>query len=473
MTGLCIGVRRSREWAGDVDARLAAGLDSRLVMALLRAGGVQATYYTTGNDDSPDVTAARQLARLTGVTHVVRPMPTQQVVDSWAVGSRRAVVQNDGMVSLLQVGDTIDSGRRPMVVYWGIGSEIGRAFHTRLEYFLPQSGESLLTRFIATRARRGHGLLTGDGVAVGRRAVREFIDDALSWGFDPIYIPDLFYTFERVRRWAGANARLPRTTMFSCRSRTRASLPPRSLPPIARYSEPLHFGLLRRLAPELHAYRVRHGGWRTQVRYFNFAEATVRKFRQPAAAADGWHTRTEWLESIRANVAAQFLDRSSSPLWRSSTASFASVMLDTDAVDALTVRHGHPVRDPPCSSTSNSARCRTRRPRHPRIGNPAAPCSTSRSRPPSEGVAMAGVVNVNELLDSHVVLDLSCLDRIYLNAYVPKLQTPGQVVWFMKEHLGMPIPSPAMMSKIGDRFRKAVARFRGGQQHSGGAVQQG
>jgi hypothetical protein len=72
---------------------------------------------------------------------------------------------------------------------------------------------------------------------------------------------------------------------------------------------------------------------------------------------------------------------------------------------------------------------------------------------------MAALINVNELLDSHVVLDLSCLDRIYLNAYVPTLQVPGQVVWFMKEHLGMPIPSPAIMTKIGDRFRKAVGDF--------------
>jgi len=29
---------------------------------------------------------------------------------------------------------------------------------------------------------------------------------------------------------------------------------------------------------------------------------------------------------------------------------------------------------------------------------------------------MAAVVNVNDLLNDHVVLDLECLDRIYLNA---------------------------------------------------------
>jgi len=35
----------------------------------------------------------------------------------------------------------------------------------------------------------------------------------------------------------------------------------------------------------------------------------------------------------------------------------------------------------------------------------------------------------------------------------------GQVALFMTEHLGQPIPSPAVMAKIGDRFRAAVTRF--------------
>ena len=43
----------------------------------------------------------------------------------------------------------------------------------------------------------------------------------------------------------------------------------------------------------------------------------------------------------------------------------------------------------------------------------------------------ARVVTVNEVLDGHVVLDIECLDRIYLNAYVPILQSSGQVVAFM------------------------------------------
>src|SRR6516164_1764212 len=69
------------------------------------------------------------------------------------------------------------------------------------------------------------------------------------------------------------------------------------------------------------------------------------------------------------------------------------------------------------------------------------------------------VVTVNEVLSGHVVLDIECLDRVYLNAYVPILQSSGQVVAFMTQHLGMPIPSPALMEKISTRFRRAVESF--------------
>ena len=69
------------------------------------------------------------------------------------------------------------------------------------------------------------------------------------------------------------------------------------------------------------------------------------------------------------------------------------------------------------------------------------------------------VVTVNEVLDGQVALDLECLDRIYLNAYVPMLQVGGQVVSFLTQHLGNPIPSPAIFEKIGLAFRKSVAGF--------------
>src|SRR5215218_10807374 len=74
----------------------------------------------------------------------------------------------------------------------------------------------------------------------------------------------------------------------------------------------------------------------------------------------------------------------------------------------------------------------------------------------------AAVVTVNDLLDGHVALDIECLDRIYLNGYVPNLQVGGQVVSFMTQHLGYPIPSRAILEKIGTRFRRDVTRFAAG-----------
>ena len=68
-------------------------------------------------------------------------------------------------------------------------------------------------------------------------------------------------------------------------------------------------------------------------------------------------------------------------------------------------------------------------------------------------------LTVNDLLDGHVLLDIECLDRIYLNAYVPILQSSGQVVAFMTQHLGKPIPSPALMEHIGTRFRRSVESY--------------
>jgi hypothetical protein len=70
-----------------------------------------------------------------------------------------------------------------------------------------------------------------------------------------------------------------------------------------------------------------------------------------------------------------------------------------------------------------------------------------------------GGVTVTELLDGNVELDVQCLDRVYLNGYVPNLQVGGQVVTFLTRHLGNPIPSPALFTRIGDRFRAAVDRY--------------
>jgi hypothetical protein len=87
---------------------------------------------------------------------------------------------------------------------------------------------------------------------------------------------------------------------------------------------------------------------------------------------------------------------------------------------------------------------------------------SGRQSRPSCAIAsgMASVTNMNDVLEGHVALDLGCIDRLYLNAYVPILQAGGQVERFCR-HLGQPIASPAVVQKIGNRFRRDVDAFAG------------
>lgn len=74
------------------------------------------------------------------------------------------------------------------------------------------------------------------------------------------------------------------------------------------------------------------------------------------------------------------------------------------------------------------------------------------------GLAAAdpAVVTAADVVAGHVTLDISCLDRLYLNGYVAKLQTPGGVVYFFRDHRGKPIVSPALFEPIGEKFRKDI-----------------
>ena len=83
------------------------------------------------------------------------------------------------------------------------------------------------------------------------------------------------------------------------------------------------------------------------------------------------------------------------------------------------------------------------------------------------------VVTVNDVLDGHVALDIECLDRIYLNAYVPILQTSAQVVAFLSGHLGFPFPSPALFRQIGRAVPPGGGLVRRGQRHPVGQVREG
>jgi hypothetical protein len=76
--------------------------------------------------------------------------------------------------------------------------------------------------------------------------------------------------------------------------------------------------------------------------------------------------------------------------------------------------------------------------------------------PDAVGSAPAPVVTAAEVVAGHVSLDISCLDRLCLTGFAPGLHTPARVVWFLRDHRGNPIASPALFEQIGGKFRDAV-----------------
>jgi hypothetical protein len=67
--------------------------------------------------------------------------------------------------------------------------------------------------------------------------------------------------------------------------------------------------------------------------------------------------------------------------------------------------------------------------------------------------------NVAEILTNHVTFELEAIDRMYLNAYVPSLQTGGGFVWFVKTQLGARVPSTMMVAPMSQHFVDAIERF--------------
>jgi hypothetical protein len=73
------------------------------------------------------------------------------------------------------------------------------------------------------------------------------------------------------------------------------------------------------------------------------------------------------------------------------------------------------------------------------------------------------------LLRDHVTLTCRSVDRIFLQAYAPKLQTVGWVCQFLRWQRRFPIPSPAAFGKIGDAYVRDVHRFAEANNNPSGA----
>ena len=72
--------------------------------------------------------------------------------------------------------------------------------------------------------------------------------------------------------------------------------------------------------------------------------------------------------------------------------------------------------------------------------------------------------SVAEVLAEHVTFEVECIDRMYCNVYVPRLQYAAGLVGYVHHQLGLPIASTAPLGQITDRFTKEVRGFAGRHQ---------
>jgi len=66
---------------------------------------------------------------------------------------------------------------------------------------------------------------------------------------------------------------------------------------------------------------------------------------------------------------------------------------------------------------------------------------------------------VADVLSEHVTFEVECIDRMYLNVYVPQLQYATGLVSYIHRQLGMPVASTAALAPVSEAFTRSVRSF--------------
>lgn len=72
--------------------------------------------------------------------------------------------------------------------------------------------------------------------------------------------------------------------------------------------------------------------------------------------------------------------------------------------------------------------------------------------------------SVAAILRSHVTLELEGIDRLYLNVYMPRLQSPAGVAWYLRHQQGAICPSSALLQPMTAAFVQNMEAFAAAHQ---------
>ncbi len=266
LSGICAELGKQQ---GVLECPITGGRDSRVLVGLLMQGRVSTQYYTDAFPGSEeDVGIGQSVAQTLDLPYKVVSKDIEGLSREWSSAVERLVRQNDGMVSLWQIGDILWEPRpvgSSSIRLWGIGGEIARGIYDNPIWHYGLKSASFTKRFLARKLLERSELITIESATTATDFIGQWVDQKLDEGCPIADIPDLFYTSERVRRWAASNARKvrPWVDLFAplcTRPFVEAAF---RLVPSLRFCEPIHYHLLR-LNPELHRIPFSGAAWRNQ-----------------------------------------------------------------------------------------------------------------------------------------------------------------------------------------------------------------
>jgi asparagine synthase (glutamine-hydrolysing) len=311
---------------------LTAGRDTRVVLALALAAGLDVDYYTSGHESDVDVVVARELAQAFGLRH---ELVTPRVPGDWTAATTAFSGQTDGLASFWIVADWVehqDVAGPVGLKLWGPGGEIGRAGNIGLSIPFGSTTPGLrssieVQRRILHRKVAGFGgLFAPEAVETTRAYLDRFIADRLEEGWRPREVSEAYYGFERVRYWASAGVRRASVATdlwspFVSRDFIRYCL---SLTPQERSVEAPHWRILGALDERLRDHRFEYP-WRPQRPRLASAMVTrdvARKAFQRAAGGGGSDASgpppfgSDWIEAGLPQVRELAASIPDAEIWR-------------------------------------------------------------------------------------------------------------------------------------------------------------
>ena len=66
---------------------------------------------------------------------------------------------------------------------------------------------------------------------------------------------------------------------------------------------------------------------------------------------------------------------------------------------------------------------------------------------------------VNQIINNHVSYELECIDRMYLNGYVPRLQTGAAAAFFIRQQFDCTMASTSKLEPMTKQFIESIKQF--------------